>query len=351
MTMIQLTSRQQLVYEFILKSKQVTNADIKAFLNDQHEVVSRVTIVRDLEHLLNTELVEKTAAGRSTCYKIKEHSQFLRYFDPNLYFEQSLESRQSLTTFNFDVFEQNVPLFTDSELKHLYELSDCYLSNVQSLSKKAYQKEIERLTIELSWKSSQIEGNTYSLLDTEALIKENRFSPVNSSFESQMILNHKKCIDTIFSQTDSFLSVTMRNIEELHKILVESLDVSLGYRSSLVRIVGSNFKPLDNQHQIKEAIEKMIHFVNSYDDPFHKAMLSILFISYIQPFMDGNKRCSRLLGNAILYSFGACPLSYRSVDSVEYKKALLIFYEQNSLLYFKQLFIEQYAFSVNTYFQ
>jgi len=73
-------------------------------------------------------------------------------------------------------------------------------------------------------------------------------------------------------------------------------------------------------------------------------------ISYIQPFEDGNKRTGRILANAILLANNYCPLSYRSIDESEYKKAVIIFYENNSLNYFKDLFIEQFKFAVNKYF-
>ena len=79
-------------------------------------------------------------------------------------------------------------------------------------------------------------------------------------------------------------------------------------------------------------------------------MLAILLIAYIQPFVDGNKRTSRMIGNAILLANNACPLSYRSINELEYKKAVLLFYEQNNLSYFKKLFIEQYEFVVGNYF-
>lgn len=73
-------------------------------------------------------------------------------------------------------------------------------------------------------------------------------------------------------------------------------------------------------------------------------------IAYIQPFEDGNKRTSRILANALLLAFDYCPLSYRSVDEIEYKKAVILFYEQNNLAYFKKLFIEQFKQAVNKYF-
>ncbi|MDP3013033.1 MAG: Fic family protein, partial [Candidatus Subteraquimicrobiales bacterium] len=81
-----------------------------------------------------------------------------------------------------------------------------------------------------------------------------------------------------------------------------------------------------------------------------KALLAILLLSYIQPFVDGNKRTSRLLAIALLIAHDWHPISFRSMDSAEYKKAMILFYEQNSLLYFKELFIKQFIFAAENYF-
>lgn len=90
--------------------------------------------------------------------------------------------------------------------------------------------------------------------------------------------------------------------------------------------------------------------VNQSEHPVEKALLTVLMISYIQPFEDGNKRAARLLGNALLLAHNYCPLSYRSVDEVEYKKGVLLFYEQNSLSYFKTIFIDQFRQAVTKSF-
>ena len=94
----------------------------------------------------------------------------------------------------------------------------------------------------------------------------------------------------------------------------------------------------------------MVKISNTPKEPFSKAILAMVLISYIQPFEDGNKRTARLTGNAVLLAHNACPLSFRSVNEVDYKKALIIFYEQNNLRFFKELFMEQFKFSSETYF-
>jgi len=118
----------------------------------------------------------------------------------------------------------------------------------------------------------------------------------------------------------------------------------------LVGITGTVYKPLDNQHQIKEGLEKMVKELNRTKDNFSKALLVILLLSYIQPFEDGNKRTARMMANAVLLANNICPLSFRSIDEADYKKAVVLFYEQNSARFFKKLFVEQFRFSVENYF-
>jgi Fic family protein len=94
----------------------------------------------------------------------------------------------------------------------------------------------------------------------------------------------------------------------------------------------------------------MCDLVNNKENIFEKALLALVLISYIQPFTDGNKRTARIVSNSILLNYGYCPLSFRTVDSIDYKKAMLLFYEQNNISCFKDIFIEQFSFAVNTYF-
>jgi len=165
-----------------------------------------------------------------------------------------------------------------------------------------------------------------------------------------MILNHKKTLDYINENKKDFQSISVQKIENIHSLLVKNLKITKGLRKTLVRITGTNYTPIDNDFQIREALEKTCELVNDTKNVFEKAIILMLLIAYIQPFIDGNKRTSRLSGNAILQSFNACPLSYRSMDEIEYKKAVLLFYEQNNISYFKELFIKQFEFAIKNYF-
>jgi len=133
-------------------------------------------------------------------------------------------------------------------------------------------------------------------------------------------------------------------------LLVKDLNISRNIRNTRVGISGTNYKPLDNEFQIREALEEMCELINSKTTVFEKALLALVLISYIQPFSDGNKRTARIISNAILINNHYCPISFRTVESIEYKKAMLVFYEQTNINPFKKIFTDQFEFAVNTYF-
>ena len=221
---------------------------------------------------------------------------------------------------------------------------------MSTLSDLEYRKEMERLGIDLSWKSSQIEGNTYSLLETERLLKEKETAQGKTKEEAVMLLNHKDALDFIFDCPDYLKTLSVRRLEDIHCILTKELSVGNGIRKRRVGITGTNYRPLDNEFQIREALEDTCQLINGKDNVFEKALLALVLLSYIQAFTDGNKRTARIISNAILIAWGYCPISFRTVDSVDYKKAMLMFYEQNNIAAFKQIFIEQYEFAVKNYF-
>lgn len=350
--MEKLNKREFNILEFIRKNKRASNAEIANHLESASVEASRITVVRSVNALIKAGLVERKGEGRSVYYEEKQINLLLAYFDPEEYFKKSPDERSvAFEKFNFGIFDNIGEIFSKSELDGLKNLNDGYVKRIKKLSPVIIKKEFERLTVELSWKSSQIEGNTYSLIDTEILIKENKEAEGHKKEEAIMILNHKKALDYILENKNNFKNLSLRKIEDVHGIIVDGLSVTKGLRKKAVGITGTKYRPLDNEYQIKEAMEKMIEFANKkLTDPFSKAIFTTLMISYIQPFEDGNKRASRLLGNAVLLSGSACPLSYRSINEADYKKAVILFYEQNSARFFKELFIEQFKFAVSNYF-
>ena len=188
------------------------------------------------------------------------------------------------------------------------------------------------------------------MLETEFLIKHNKEAQGHKKEEMIMILNHKKTLDYIRNNVATFKKITISKLEDIHFLLTKDLKIGKGLRKSPVGITGTAYRPLDNIFQIREALEQTCKIVNQEKNVFAKAIILMAMIAYIQPFDDGNKRTGRLTANAILMAYNNCPLSYRNVSEEEYKKAVILFYEQNNIGYFKELFIKQFEFAVKNYF-
>ena len=314
---------------------------------------SSASMKRILADLLDENLVAISGKGRASKYSITPKAHLLRTYDIDEYFKKEIDERVVQTSFNFNLLENllpNVKLFDKSELARLDRLQKTFADNIAKTSKDSYNAEMERLEIDLSWKSSQIEGNTYSLLETERLLKEREEAKGKTKEEAIMLLNHKEALKFLLENPDYLESLSISRIEDVHSILVQDLNAERNIRKTRVGISGTNYKPPDNDFQIRDAMTLACKVINARANVFEKALLAILLLSYIQPFADGNERTSRIVGNAILIANGYCPLSFRTADSLKYKEAVLLFYEQNNISAFKKIFVEQYDFAVNTYF-
>ena len=314
---------------------------------------SPATVKRILSSLVENGTALVSGQGRATRYSVSPQAHVTMELNIDTYFEKETDEREVQTSFNFDLINEtlpNVELFTAEEKEHLNTLQAQFTRNLVGITPTEYRKEMERLGIDLSWKSSQIEGNTYSLLETERLLKDKQTASGKTKEEAVMLLNHKDALDFVLADPEYLREISVRRIEELHTLLVKELDVDKGIRRRRVGVTGTNYRPLDNEYQIREALEDTCRLINSKENVFEKALLALVLLSYIQAFADGNKRTARITSNAILIANRYCPISFRSVDSVDYKKAMLIFYEQNNISAFKKIFIDQFAFAVNTYF-
>ena len=350
----QLNKRQELILNYIARGNNAFSvADILTFVRKEEKVVSRITVVRDLGLLTDEGLLSREGAGRAVRYRISAQYNLLKKIDVQKYFDVSQDERVAQKRFNPHVFallSKNV--FTDDEQKQLLALHAEFQTHLKHIkSDTIIKKEFERIMIEFSWKSSQIEGNTYSLLDTESLIKDNRKAKGKTEEETRMILNHKNAFNFIMEHRREFKVVSRAKIKHIHSLLVKDLYITPNLRKAPVGITGTNYQPLDNQFQIGEAFSEMIDLINAKKDFFEKSLLSLVLLSYIQAFEDGNKRTARLVSNALLLAYGSVPMSYRAVSETEYKKASILFYEQNNISYFKQVFISQYEFAVRNYFK
>ena len=338
------------ILQFLHYHPLANRAEIMAGLT---KTPSDSTMKRLLSAAVKEGNIETAGRGPATKYKLTPQAHVTMPLDLATYFDKDIDEREVQESFNFDLIRDVLPkveLFTKEELEVLNAAQLEFEKNTEGMTELEYRKEMERLGVDLSWKSSQIEGNTYSLLETERLLKDKQTASGKTKEEAVMLLNHKDALDFVLDVPDYLKELSVHRIEDIHSILTKELEVDRNIRHRRVGITGTNYRPLDNEFQIREALEDTCTLVNGKDNVFEKALLTLVLLSYIQAFVDGNKRTARITSNAVLIANGYCPISFRTVDSIEYKKAMLMFYEQNNIAAFKKIFIEQFLFAVKTYF-
>ena len=283
------------------------------------------SIQRALQRLTELDLIKRIGNNNPTYTNNYE-----KIIDFNILDKLLEDENRPVSMFNRDLIDWLLKLPED-KLKSLVRNS----FDEKNISKHAdlmSAKELEHLTIELSWKSSSLEGNTYTLLDTQLLLLEGIKAKNKTEFETQMILNHKDAIRFIIENKELFSSdIKFRTVEELHKLIGNNLGIATGVRKRIVKISASNYGPLSNPHILRKNADNILEIINKNNDPYIKALLALSLIPYLQTFEDGNKRTGRMLANAILISTVNKGFSLRKTDARSLAIAYLAFYEFNSL--------------------
>ncbi len=211
---------------------------------------------------------------------------------------------------------------------------------------------LNRLLIDLSWASSQLEGNTYSRLDTRELIEHGKAARGKAAIETQMILNHKTAIELLVENIDSaeFNRYTLMN---LHSALAENLLPNPAdegrIRQHAIDIGKSVYRPLSTSQQIEDALELLLSKANQIEDPFEQSFFMMVHLPYLQPFADINKRTSRLAANLPLFRMNLCPLTFLDVPEQAYSRATLGVYEMTRVELLRDLYIWAYERSTQEY--
>lgn len=216
-----------------------------------------------------------------------------------------------------------------------------------------YARQIaHRLLIDLSWNSSRLEGNTYSLLETERLLLAGEAASGKGASEAQMILNHKEALEFLIDSAEemNFNRYTLLN---LHALLSDNLladpTASGRLRSISVGIGHTVFLPLEGPHRIEECFQQILDTAAVIADPFEQAFFVMVHLPYLQPFEDVNKRVSRLAANIPLIKSNLCPLSFVDVPQQTYVSAMLGIYELNRIALLRDVFVWAYKRSCARY--
>ena len=273
----------------------------------------------------------------------------------NKYLGRPMSARVA-SSFNaqlIDAYQANdTKWFSDVEMEKLQSIAGGANKEEHQPAGTYARRIMDRLLIDLSWNSSRLEGNTYSLLDTRRLIEFNEKSGDGSDVDTQMILNHRDAIEFLIDDAEQ-IDFNRYTIQNLHGLLANNLlpnPMSAGrLREMPVGISGSTYRPLDVPQLIEEYFNIILVKAKAVENPFEQALMILAFLPYLQPFDDVNKRVSRLAANIPLIKSNLVPISFVDVPVDLYRKALLGFYELNDLSLLKELFIWAYKRSAHQY--
>lgn len=226
------------------------------------------------------------------------------------------------------------------------------LAILDKLTADTYTKKIfNRLLIDLSYNSSRLEGNTYSLLETEKLVLEGRAADEKLDAEKLMILNHKEAIKYLVAGINR-IELSIDNIKTMHYLLSENL-VSAEYsgkvRDDIVRITATTYIPLEDRQRLENYLQIIADKAIQIHDPFEQSFFLLAHISYLQPFIDVNKRTARLCANIPLIQNNLAPFSFNDINKDDYISAILTIYEFNDPGPLAELYAWSYARSCKNY--
>jgi Fic family protein len=211
---------------------------------------------------------------------------------------------------------------------------------------------LDRLLIDLAWNSSRLEGNTYSLLETQRLLELGESAEGKATQEAQMILNHKAAIEMLADPTEE-IGFNRYTICNLHALLSDNLlsdPAACGrLRTRPVGISGTVFHPLEVPQQIEENFHLILEKAAAIHNPFEAAFFMMVQLPYLQAFEDVNKRVSRLAANIPMIRANFCPLSFVDVEADDYVNALIGIYELQRIEYLRDVFIWAYSRSAQRY--
>jgi Fic family protein len=345
--------------------------------------ISRRTLQRRLAELVESGQLQKTGQRRGTRYQTQAaapiaisgvvksgQAQSAQAYgevyvpiskesgDIKAYVRQALHMRRPVG-YDWQFLEQYIPNQTTYLPEHLRQQLHAMgrtagsTSSSQPAPAGTFARDIiNRLLIDLSWASSQLEGNTYSHLDTKRLIELGQVAEGKDAVETQMILNHKQAIEYLVHHPEH-LSLTPQTIIELHALLSDGLladPLACGrVRQRAVEISGSVYRPLALPQRLDELLTIVTQTARDIHDPFEQSLFLMVHLPYLQPFEDVNKRVSRLAANIPLMAHNLCPLSFVDVPQQAYVDAMLGVYEMNRVELLSDVFVWAYERSCQQY--
>ena len=235
------------------------------------------------------------------------------------------------------------PVFNDEQRKKAIFILESPLAKLSEL----YSAEIKDLAVLWCYYSGKIEGNTYTYVETEALLKdgitsEKRYEDAKmlknlyNTFTSELEYIHK------FQNQEIINEATLFRIHQSISTGLVSNEELGSFRTRAVRISGTLYTPPKNQQEIKSKLNEILFQQEEYANPLERAVFLHCNLARLQPFIDGNKRTARMIESVALMNAGIIPVySAKDADILKYRKALIAFYETEDYSSYADYFLDR----------
>ncbi|MDR3272081.1 MAG: Fic family protein [Flavobacteriaceae bacterium] len=213
-------------------------------------------------------------------------------------------------------------------------------------------KETKDLAVVWCYYSGKIEGNTYSFVETESLLKDD-ITSIKRYEDAKML---KNLYNAFISELEYIKNGNIETIEEktifrIHKLITQELvstEDSGFYRNRQVRISGTHYLPPSDKHEIQSLMNQIFVKQNEFSNPLELAVFLHGNIAKMQPFIDGNKRTSRFVESIVLMNNNLVPVySINEEDIQKYRKAIISFYETHDYNLYADYFLTRQIERIN----
>lgn len=305
------------------------------------------TIWRTLRRLVDTGKLEVSGRGRATGYTLAGAAVVRAHLETPY-------NRRPPKSYNKEYLDYYIPnrSFYLSE-EDCQQLKDAGRPVGEPLPAGTYARRIlERLLIDLSWASSRMEGNTYTILETEQLLRFGKEATGKKRKEAVMILNHKEAIEYVVENLET-IEIGRADICNIHALIADGLLIDPAMAGRLRRmpaaITHSSYTPLEDLYEIEEEFEIIVEKARAIENPFEQSFFLLVHIPYLQAFDDANKRTSRVVSNIPLLKADLAPMSFVTMDDSAYIDGLIGIYELNNVALLRDVYIEAYLASAANY--
>jgi Fic family protein len=298
--------------------------------------VSRSTVNRRLREGVEAGQIIARGQGGAT-----------RYFDAD-------PLRSVTAYFDEPHTQRKFSTFNESLLSH----SDFDLSGIPPISaiKPMEKSDMVKFLVDFSCASSALEGGTYSLLDTKALIEYGEKTEGKPLSDAFLILNHKNAFEYLYFNQ----SLDANTIKEVHARLawdhdIEALRKSPHFLPKDECGVIREYKEIDiahcayappfrpGTHFLARMLNRIIDTSCEIENPIQSAFYLLTRLPYLQPFADANKRTSRVMCNVPLLKAGLPPISFVDFSKRDYLVSIMAFYELGDVRMASKCFTDAYV--------